>query len=595
MRMPSKDWPDGKGAKNVLYVAQLLREMLEQQSFESFRVQTLDLVSRIDEVVDLATQVHAKRIRSISINPALEELIWSLESDPIAKTYANDEIEQYKANVGNIQNPNPQQVLDILNNTESLSDRVEIKYRKELEIAFQDTFHFVDEKDKIQKICQALISHLINEGFDRRYILNLVNERFFEKDVKKIERRTLSRFLSSFKVNDRKFDVYIPVSKATHKFVNLLDLSFAEASSRDEVPQPVLVALEEKGGLKSDDQIVKMKVERKDAFSAHEFANELIQSMASLTLLQKESFELISSKFGYVTSPRSINGEVLNREDFAFQRSSDRIHTARAKSLREQAHSLIQNFDRESMDRIIRASASVALARTATSAQNQLVLLWSSIEVLLDDPPDGVARIAHYLDAITPCICLNYPRRYLCAIYDQALPYYKKEMRAALKEVEIEGLDPHTRFAHFVFDKKYKKFQDELSAKMKENPLALFRFWKLFMNFGKTRAFWEAIDAHEKRVRWQIARIYRHRNEFIHAGHSAQYTEPLVLNAFEYFKTALGTIGIRADESSGRSDIDRIVASIAFDYQIFRSKVGSLRKDDKDISGELITQLFKRR
>ena len=572
-----------------------MREMLQHETFESFRAPTLDTLFRLHETAYLALSVRSKRIKSITINPAIEELIWSLKADPIAAETLPDVVEQFTKVVGGLKNPNPAQTTSLILQCENLRRRIDPIYIEELKGAFTETFSATGQRNRALKVCQYLLSNLINTGYDRRYILQKVNERFFSKDIKKIEKRSLDFFIRQFDGKRRDFDVYVPVTKTGHTFVDALQLPFVKAVATSEISEGTKNALSRTVDRKDYPQTIRLTVERLDPFGAHEMANELMQSLQSLTLLQKEVFEFRWSDQAFVTTKRSQSGQIISKENFVLQRSSERITKARGRALNQQARSLILSFDHNSMERVIRATGTVSLAREANNTENQLVLLWSSIEALLSDPPEGVPRITHYLDSIIPSVCLNYPRRYLCAVMDQAFPLYKDQLRKYLKEIEIETDDYPTKFAHFVIDPKYQDLQDRFSNEISDNPLALFRFWKLYSKFRHGSSFHQTVTSHQQRVEWQIARIYRIRNDIVHAGNGPRYTRPIALNAFEYFKTSFGTIVGRASKTDVGEDIGHVVGSILFDYSIFISKIEPMKHSETPLSGAQITELFSKR
>jgi hypothetical protein len=73
-------------------VAQLLGEMLRSQTFESFRVYSLDTVARLSEAIDLLRDIYRDRIPRQAFDPVRSELEWSLSKDPVVLRVASGEI-----------------------------------------------------------------------------------------------------------------------------------------------------------------------------------------------------------------------------------------------------------------------------------------------------------------------------------------------------------------------------------------------------------------------------------------------------------------------------------------------------------------------
>jgi hypothetical protein len=72
--------------------AQLMREMLTDRTFESFRAYSLDSIARLDEAISVGEDIQRGRLPNPAIEPVYAELAWSLGRDPIAKEVAGAEI-----------------------------------------------------------------------------------------------------------------------------------------------------------------------------------------------------------------------------------------------------------------------------------------------------------------------------------------------------------------------------------------------------------------------------------------------------------------------------------------------------------------------
>lgn len=86
MRPPKNVWPTGEEGRAVMFCAQLFSEMLRDHSFESFRVYSLDTLSRLEEILTLIEDVQRGRVPREVLTPVIEEVLWSLWKDPIARS-----------------------------------------------------------------------------------------------------------------------------------------------------------------------------------------------------------------------------------------------------------------------------------------------------------------------------------------------------------------------------------------------------------------------------------------------------------------------------------------------------------------------------
>ena len=124
-----------------------------------------------------------------------------------------------------------------------------------------------------------------------------------------------------------------------------------------------------------------------------------------------------------------------------------------------------------------------------------------------------------------------------------------------------------------LFDPAAKAVKLSFVAALTDNPLAQFRVGKLVANFAERGAFSGSLQSHEDRVRWQLFRIYRTRNNIIHGGRLPTFLSPLVMNVSEYFTSAAEAIISKAAKAGGVSSIDQIVSEVGFDYEMMKVRL----------------------
>ena len=100
-----------------------------------------------------------------------------------------------------------------------------------------------------------------------------------------------------------------------------------------------------------------------------------------------------------------------------------------------------------------------------------------------------------------------------------------------------------------------------------------------------------AIENHEQRIAWQLHRIYRARNNIVHAGRVPTFLDSIVLNIDEYYRAALGTIVNRASREAGLTDIDQLVFEIGAEYRVHRRCLDELGKQ-KSFTAEDLKNVF---
>ncbi len=233
---------------------------------------------------------------------------------------------------------------------------------------------------------------------------------------------------------------------------------------------------------------------------------------------------------------------------------------------------LLNNFNPSSTERLRSSIRTAALARSSGSPENQLISLWSAIEVLLSEPRDQ-ARIVHYASLIAPCITLRHTRRQMFAVYDELLIGYRLKFRQLMRSIPNykTTLEQHA-FAEMLLLPEHKQRRESLLQLLTNNPLALHRVFKIHKDYCDTKCASRTISDHADRVAWQIHRVYRARNQLVHSGRLPSYLESVILNLAEYYRSAIATIVDHAKREDESSDIDQVVAEIGIRYGIFRDK-----------------------
>lgn len=594
LRPARNKWPDTESARGVMFVAQLFREMLDPSSFESFRVTTLDVVSRLNELSVLLDDATEGRIPPASLEPALSELSWSMKVDPVLCHIASSEANEFADYCGNKNNSKSPDLRYLSSYVSLLKKRIVPTYRKVLEDEIYDQYLIPKGRIKLRILVSFYCSHLVNIGYTKRHIAEVVQQRFFSQPILKVEKRTLSRFFSGFSGEEKNYRFWLSVTADTGAYISRLGLGRLSTVVFTDLPAHAQREVKRQTGFSAKNKYVTGTMPALDEYRALQKLSEVLESISAMTFLGKRSIELSWPDWLYIKTLRSSEGRIINKDGFSFQKIVTTVSGATAKSLQSQTKTILSEFDGRSTERLLSAINTSALARRSSSQENQLISLWSAVEVLISDPPIGKTRITHYVDALAPCICVKYVRRYIIAILDELLKYHSSSTRKALASVGLPlGVDQYSKFTVLIFDKSFKKQCAAYMSEISSNPLALHRLWKLHNNFSTPSKMIISIKEHELRVRWQLHRIYRTRNQLVHAGRVPIFLQPLVMNVFEYFRSATGPVFGRAYKEEGASQIDQIVAELGIDYDLMLKKIQNISSNGDEFQADHFPLFFR--
>jgi hypothetical protein len=545
--------------------------MLGASTYESFRVSTLDVKSRLRELATLVDEVTRDRVPIVSLDVCIDELVDALSTDHVTRSQLSREATLLRGQwaSGKRSETNIKLLRRFLT---SLHRKLDSTYKSDLEQRIIEASQKGNAKEECRQLANAYCSMLINDGYSREYLLSQVERRFFRQDIKKIEKRTLQRFFSGFDNAEREFVVILPVSKNLGSYLTKLKISDISVEDLSQLSAHAQAEFKADSEFQASHKYLVVNVKALDRYSALKTSSQFLSSMVAMTYLGRRGVDFEWHQHGYAKLKRSAEGELISNDQIVFQTHSRTLTRKVVDQLKSQTDTILKSFTPESTERLLSAINVSALSRSSPRPENQLITLWSAIEVLLSDPPRGVPRVTHYVDALTPCICIKYVRRYIIAVYDELKKSYNRHIWMFFKRAEFDqSLDPYTKFTRLLYHPELKSLHADFCKPLAGNPLALYRLWKLENNFGTKQALRNSLLAHEQRVRWQLFRIYRTRNYIVHSGRIPSFLSPLVMNVYEYYQGAAGPMLGRAASLKRRSAIDQIVAEIGFDYRMIKT------------------------
>lgn len=587
MRPPSNTWPDTPIAKSVLFVAQLMRELLNPEAFESFRAMSLDTVSRLNEALRIIHDIQAERLPKRAFEPILAELIWSLRKDPILDRLAKEETDEFLNSAKNIS-----ENLTALSGFISLLKRkILASYKGAIEEHILSLLSEQNRRVDLRHAVGFYCSHMVNLGHSKPFLLKHVEDAFFNREPTRVTTATLRSFFQRFRGGNNKYIVYTAISPQLHSYMK--HLGFSSHVGLSTFPEHVRkdcgtnLAFTERGHFLAHTR------EALDPDRAAEDSQAILDTVQALSFLSPKEMGFTWEQEMYVSKFRSTKGAFSACGPVSIAPNGGKPPSGSARAIRNMrnANKIFQQFKPHSMTRLMGALNTSALAHSSPRPENQLTSLWSAFEVLLSEPKPGSPRIVHYVELLAPCVCLQYARRQFVAVFDELAISYKHRFRKILAaEPNFVKKDPHTRFAAIILCENNENLRNELLRICNENPLALHRLWKLKRDFGTAKNLQQSLNNHFDRVNWQIHRIYRTRNHVVHSGRRPRYIDGLILNSLEYFRSTIGTIISRASREIDKSDLDQIIQEIGIEYKIHNRYISQLR--DSNINDDAVLRLI---
>lgn len=596
MFAPANAWPTTPTARNMRLFAQLMSHKASVETFESFRAMSLDTVSRIREAQEILDSIDSGRPFE-SYKPVKEELIWSMERDPVlelpemitAKKFIYHLKSEDKSNVGqqrsrlyvveNLIAPEYKNLLEklIVDTIKSLP----IKGISDLE---RKEFEETNDR-KIALLASIYISHLSSIGYSKSYILHATNMFFFTSNVTRVRISKVERFFAHFDGLPSNFRIFLFVNEQAKDF--LVGAGAAVDVDRSEIPRRALEIIDSTLSQHPEaTNVISVRQRSLDIYRGGHEAYAQIRNYLScafigswiLNLSVAEEVVVATGNFGSSENIKVGHGDVATSRKV---NADPRTAINRSIKDAEQMFDKVNNHaEPESGERIINA---LATAHTAASSQNseiQLISLWSAFEALLSPPSSGSSsRISHYSKLMVPAICSHYAMRNFIYVSNVMMLNKRDTYKELISDIEESGSHYDERFRYLVAAvalPKHKDSWDKFTLNCSDNRLILNLLISLRERFSSPRLFYNTIDQHEKKVSWQLSRMYRARNQIVHAGHAPNFADSVAVNAFEYLSTMLNGVTIRLNAAGNMKDIESVIELLSMSYYSAKEDVKKL-------------------
>ncbi|MFK0300298.1 hypothetical protein ACIQTU_13890 [Brevundimonas sp. NPDC090276] len=582
MEKPTNSWPDTVKARNLLFVGQAIKQLASIDAFESFRMMTLDTVSRISEAKILVSDIQ-KGLSKHTFAPVAKELCWSIKSDPVVDHKNHDQIAHALKYFESLSINDNTDMSRVYSKLDVLSAKISHDYKSKLETFILANYNIASNRSlTISAICHYL-AFLVNNKYSRQYIYDTADEIFFLEDVGRATNVKIREFFNKFDLKDYKYEVYFQVDALAEPY--LKDVYNLTVVSASDVPVAVIASYV-MGGLKihAVNKFARVDKKAKDMFTAARQTYDEMTSISSVSVISAWDFSLpLPKEFcSYYKRNQTARAYSINVIDGGSSVKIARSHARGVRESKSDTNNIRNNFDSRSIERLHNSISTVSSALETNSYDSRLISIWSSFESLLSPPPSKSVRILHYIDIVSPCILAKYPERSLNSLYNALIISNRSVFVKLLDDISKDvGANNSLQLTSLLFDEKYKEKLEALKKSLASYPLLLHRLEVIHDKFSTPERYVESLSSHKERVDWQLNRIYRARNQLVHAGRAPAYLEALTVNSFEYYRNAVRHIIGHGTRLGGINDVDTVVESVGLNYAGQLSYVTNLKSAKK--------------
>lgn len=534
-------WINLEKCTNLLFFSELVNELLFDYSIPSNRVGTLNTHYLCLDAINTINTIESSGVPEGTLKPIVEELYSSLLKDPVYEGESDNPLiyfvkcqkDKYRktSNTAELNYEEQKKTIQALYTRFFCEQKYYEKLKTYICQIVKDNKE--SEQRKLFRLTKAILTELINIGYDSRYIFSVMRKLFWEseEDVKSPE--DIEKFFSYFTLEKKDYRVVLKVNKTKmDKIVENIDgLSFEnlEPKSEDIIEKRFLK------NKKNDGHLV-LKVTDLDPYIAKKHAIKMINtnssfyrmmdhdyrydvSNAQCGVYEGDSFIFIPTEKGAVEhSKKPSKVQIKNYLDV----SDDAIEKLATNRSIEDALSIISavQFHSHALD--------------SKSQENQLLDFWAIFESVLDISNKHTSdRINQVCIHLIPILKRKYVYSLILQLSEDIKnfdeEYYNMIMRGCDSEI-----DKTARLFKIISLPNLIEERNELCDKCKKFPLLKERIEYYTETFCTLKSTYEFVEKHAQRVKWQIMRIYRNRNLIIHNGHSMPYLTLLIENLHSY-------------------------------------------------------------
>lgn len=516
------------------------------------------------------------------------KLVWSVQNDKIAKRLLDSDIEYYTAIAGEAELPSLKLRLEVLERTINSS-----RYIKSV-ISDLETRIASGEKQSIDSLSRSLVTTLINLGVSKQHLYNTVLDHFFHEGPPIEDQSAARLFFERITPKIHGFDVLLLVSK------NIREVSESIKAFRlampEDLPESIRTEAGKRGFEPTADEIYIecANVESKDAYSARQWAIAKLDNLGDLLALFQHRSR-ITWRHEAIVTQKCCSKEVrwITPPRGPMEKAADLRPEKAAKEL----NLLLKSFSAKglSFHKFNRVADIHGVCINHSVVDNQLVNLWTALETLTPSHSAIGSKIANTTAATLPFLLHAYIARLVQQFTYDLLNWDKWRAKKLLHKVPCDSKTPLIgKSLRLLCLAENQALRDQLYEQLKDFHLLRYRAFRLSENLSDRKKLRELLATHEKKVVWQIRRIYRTRNLIVHSGRvPPPYIDTLVENGHEYLDTIVFEIMRISCGPYRATTIEQVFEIAKIRYQEFVRNLAQDAPHTSDNCGYLLGERFE--
>lgn len=531
-----KKWELTDDLDGLLFFAQRMEELLFDYSLDTYKPSALNSPFLCVEAIELIKEIENETIDSQNLPHVLEELKWAIQNDPVAKSLLDTDLDSYFLALEHHPLAQVKLRLEVLEKS--------ISSFRYLDVCLNMLDNAIQEKSKnnIETFARNLVTTLINRGVDKTHLYNKTVSYFFLDNGKKITSTDgYVGFVDEIYPVHHEFEIYFVVSDLIKKVSD--SIAVFDIEIVDELPEKYReVADTNNFKVGEKETYVEVKgIRTFDAFSAREQADRRLDTL-------KDLFALFNHKSQISWQDKTLINQCCIEEPVVISspvNNMGKVYDMKPQKASRELNNLIKHMALEggpTFDKFSRIVDLHGISIENSIPENQLLNIWISMETLVPTHV-GSSKIETVINGLMPFLRVTYVRRLLVRFVSDMMLWDKYRAKKIFKKVpESKGQTLLEKALQLIVCSENEELRKELYTSLQDFHLLRYRAFKLHELLSTRQKVIRLINNHEKKVAWQIRRIYRTRNLIVHSGKSPSHINTLIENGHDYLDITMSEI-----------------------------------------------------
>lgn len=541
-------WIKNEYFEGLLLFAQALEEGAFYYSYESYKLPALNSHYLCYDITHTARDIDRKVLMDGNFIPLAEEFEQMLKEDMFIKNKVDDKGtilyskdkngDFYDLSIGDLKskiNSYPEIAEYLIDICETNNNYLSELLGMLIDNIFCDSFG-QDNRAAIYTITRMLITDFVNAGYSKEYLYSTIED-FFFNPLKPIECNTdtVVSFFNCFTFDKTEYEAVFGINIKAARFFERLDNIEVRDATQEEKRKLNLQ--------KPTDKVIVVPRKAVDIYSAFESAVRRINTFLSFHRINQHDSKLFITPKAVVY----VKDDEGNLKDGTPIRTS--INPLKKKGNSSDLHALFDDITLSDKIDIptsfYRAMALHSGAIECKDISNQLLNLWTVVEVLIDTKRDNEDKINTICTILGAVLNRCYMYSNIEQLYHDIKVCSSSNVDEILDKVEpsCDDLDKVERLALLLSLDTYRTELTELSNSLTDTPLLVYRIKQFSEHILRdSQSIYKYLKRHEKRIKWHIMRIYRNRNMIVHNGSSMPYRDIIIENLHYYVDVLIDTL-----------------------------------------------------